>query len=131
MQDLRELTGEWDCLLPLTDRQTKLTANLHAESKEKQCQNHLSESTLAALMPLETDADTVMAGAAENISLSSASHLSVKTANTPLPSLSPPFLLNNQHNGGRCLTNIQRPFQNSLQQSEVSLIQIYTVKRDP
>jgi hypothetical protein len=56
LQDLNWLTGERDYLLSFTDSPTKLTGKTSLGSKNNECQD-LSESTLEAMMLLNTDFD--------------------------------------------------------------------------
>ena len=92
LHDMSFLTGQWDCLLPLTDSPTKLTPNSHIEPKNDDDHN-LSESTV----------ETITASEAETLSLSTSC---VDFTNTSL--LNTPLLLpSKQSCDGKIVSNME------------------------
>jgi hypothetical protein len=118
LQDLAELGGDWNCLLPLTDKQTKLAANSLLEFEKAQCPNHPSESACAAMVLVD---DSVVAGEAdaENHSLFSTTPPAVST-NSSLLNIPPP-LFNKQKHAEGSLSSTAPPL---LHQSTPSIPQI-------
>lgn len=110
LQDLYWLTGERDCLLSLADSPTRLTENSHLESKNNEYQD-LSESTLQAMMLLNTDFDK--ADKAENLSLFPATP-SISTSITSPCDMLPP-VPSRQSIDGKGLSNMESPTQPSSQ----------------
>jgi hypothetical protein len=124
LHDLSLLTGQWDCLLPLTDSQTKLTANSHTEPKNNEYQN-LSESTMETMMLLNTDSMT--AGEAETLSLPTPC---LEFTTTSLLDKPPP-LPSEQNCDGKILSNMESSTQHPQSILQITDSTLRTQERCP